>query len=280
MDVTWRDAPVGPFRCWPAAAACIRMSSLLALPKSSPRCRTATAESRRRGLLGTRNWKRSRLRFRNLVTQCLLHLYANEIGCARRRTFMSNVFNVGQVVALRSGGPQMTVVSVANGKIQEAYYCTWFTGDKQHFGEFLGEALVALKEDRRAAPAIAHQERVFISSKDIQGAAVYGLGDESIGQIDHLLIEQASGRVAYAITSFGGFLGLAHRLYPIPWSTIKYDTSLQGYRTGITEAQLRDAPTFSDDSLMNRGWETQTHQHYDAPTYWGSTTAHQRSGSS
>ena len=51
-----------------------------------------------------------------------------------------------------------------------------------------------------------------------------------------------SGRVAYAVMSFGGFLGLVHSHYPIPWSALKYDTALQGYRTGITESQLKDAP--------------------------------------
>jgi uncharacterized protein YodC (DUF2158 family) len=193
---------------------------------------------------------------------------------------MSNVFNVGQVVKLRSGGPQMTVVSVAEGKIQEAYNCTWFVGAKQHFGEFLGEALVAPKQDRPIAQPATQRDLTFISSKEVHGAEVYGLGKQRIGEIDHLLIEKSSGRVAYAIMSFGGFLGLAHHHYPIPWSVLKHDTSLQGYRASITEAQLRDAPEFSYDSLIDRDWEMRTHQHYDAPTYWGSTTAHQRSGRS
>ena len=100
--------------------------------------------------------------------------------------------------------------------------------------------------------ATAHPDRRLISSEDVQGTDVYGIGDEAIGQIDHLLIEKISGRVAYAVMSFGGFLGLAHSHYPIPWSALKYDTALQGYRTGITESQLKDAPAFSDDSWMDR----------------------------
>ena len=83
-----------------------------------------------------------------------------------------------------------------------------------------------------------------------------------------MLIEKISGRVAYAVMSFGGFLGLAHSHYPIPWSALNYDTSLGGYRTGITEAQLRDAPAFSDNSWTDRAWEMETHKHYGAPVYW------------
>jgi hypothetical protein len=83
-----------------------------------------------------------------------------------------------------------------------------------------------------------------------------------------LLIDKVSGRVAYAVMSFGGFLGLAHSHYPIPWGALRYDKSLDGYRTGITEAQLRDAPEFSDDSWTDRSWETRTHKYYGASTYW------------
>ena len=116
--------------------------------------------------------------------------------------------------------------------------------------------------------ATAHPDHRLISSEDVQGTDVYGIGAETIGQIDHLLIEKISGRVAYAVMNFGGFLGLAHNHYPIPWSALKYDTALQGYRTGITEGQLKDAPEFSDDSWSDRDWEARTHQHYGAPAYW------------
>jgi hypothetical protein len=124
-------------------------------------------------------------------------------------------------------------------------------------------------EDRAMAQATAHPDRRLISSEDVQGTNVYGVGDEAVGEIDHLLIDKVSGRVVYAVMSFGGFLGLGHSHYPIPWSALKYDTNLGGYRTGITEAQLRDAPEFSDDSWEDRDWEARTHQHYRAPTYWG-----------
>lgn len=119
------------------------------------------------------------------------------------------------------------------------------------------------------AKATAHPDHRLISSEDVEGTKVYGVGDEVVGEIDHLLIEKLSGRVAYAVMSFGGFLGLSHSHYPIPWSALKYDTHLGGFRTGITEEQLRDAPAFSDDSWHDRDWEKRTHQHYGAPHYWG-----------
>jgi hypothetical protein len=109
------------------------------------------------------------------------------------------------------------------------------------------------------AKATAHPDRRLISSEDVQGTVVYGAGDKAIGEIDHLLIDKVSGRVLYAVMSFGGFLGLAHSHYPIPWAALKYDTNLGGYRTGITEGRLRDAPEFSDDSWEDRDWEARAH---------------------
>jgi PRC-barrel domain len=64
----------------------------------------------------------------------------------------------------------------------------------------------------------------LISSDRVIGTDVHGVGDETIGQIDHLLIEKLSGRIAYAVMSFGGFLGLAHNHYPIPCAALKYDS--------------------------------------------------------
>jgi hypothetical protein len=67
------------------------------------------------------------------------------------------------------------------------------------------------------------------------------------------MIDKVSGRVAFAVMSFGGFLGLGHSHYPLPWGALAYDTGLDGYKTNVTEeAQLPDAPEFSDDSWAER----------------------------
>jgi hypothetical protein len=124
------------------------------------------------------------------------------------------------------------------------------------------------QEDHAMARATAHPDHQCISSEDIHGTEVYGPTGNNIGEIDHLIIDKLSGRVAYAVMSFGGFLGLGHSHYPIPWGALTYDTSLGGFKTNITEQQLKDAPEFSDDSWQDRSWEEQTHRHYGAPTYW------------
>jgi len=119
--------------------------------------------------------------------------------------------------------------------------------------------------------ATAQPTHQFISSDNVHGTDVYGAGDQQVGEIDHLVIDKLSGRVTYAVMSFGGFLGLGESHYPVPWSALKYDPALGGYRTGITEEQLKDAPEFSGDNWNDRNWETRTHEHYNATPYWTGT---------
>jgi sporulation protein YlmC with PRC-barrel domain len=118
------------------------------------------------------------------------------------------------------------------------------------------------------ATSTIHPNHQLISSEDVEGTNVYDLNGKKIGEIDHLMIDKLSGRVTYAVMSFGGFIGLGHSHYPIPWGALKYDTNFNGYVTGITEKQLNDAPAFSDDSWGDRNWEQQTYNHYNVRAYW------------
>jgi hypothetical protein len=91
----------------------------------------------------------------------------------------------------------------------------------------------------------------LIGSDKVEGTAVYGAGDTKIGSIERVMIDKTSGKVSYAVLSFGGFLGIGDDHYPLPWQSLKYDTSLGGYRTGITETQLKGAPKYGNDNTWN-----------------------------
>jgi sporulation protein YlmC with PRC-barrel domain len=97
-----------------------------------------------------------------------------------------------------------------------------------------------------AAGSTAGGKRL-ISSREIEGTAVYGVHGRRIGRIDHLVIERVSGQVAYAVIDFGNFLGRLKSHYRLPWAMLKYDTALRGYRTDVTKEQLKAAPGFDDD---------------------------------
>jgi sporulation protein YlmC with PRC-barrel domain len=91
----------------------------------------------------------------------------------------------------------------------------------------------------------------LIGSDKVEGTAVFGADAEKIGSIERVMIDKVSGRVSYAVLSFGGFLRVGHDHYPLPWQSLKYDTRLGGYVTGITESQLRGAPKYGNDNEWN-----------------------------
>ena len=107
----------------------------------------------------------------------------------------------------------------------------------------------------------------LIESDQIQGTAVYDANGKQIGTITRLVIEKVSGHVAYAVTSFGGFLGLGVEVHSIPWEQLHYDAGLGGYRTSITEDQLRKAPEFSrqDEALLSGHERDELSQYYAIP---------------
>ena len=88
----------------------------------------------------------------------------------------------------------------------------------------------------------------LIGSDKVEGTAVYGADNEKIGSIERVMIDKVSGKVSYAVLSFGGFLGIGDDHYPLPWQSLKYDTNLGGYRTGVTQKQLEGAPKYRNDN--------------------------------
>src|ERR1700726_3301769 len=91
----------------------------------------------------------------------------------------------------------------------------------------------------------------LIGSDKVEGTAVYGADNQKIGSIQRVMIDKMSRKVSYAVLSFGGFLGIGDDYYPLPWQSLKYDTNLGGYRTGITEKQLKGAPKYGSDNAGN-----------------------------
>jgi hypothetical protein len=91
----------------------------------------------------------------------------------------------------------------------------------------------------------ARETTGLIGSDKVEGTYVYDAKGEHIGSIERVMIDKRSGHVAYAVLSFGGFLGIGSDYYPIPWASLSYDTSLGGYRTKLTEPQLKGAPKYT-----------------------------------
>ena len=85
----------------------------------------------------------------------------------------------------------------------------------------------------------------LIASNKVEGTAVYNRAGERLGSVYNFMVDKISGQVAYAVMSFGGFLGIGEDYYPLPWSALTYNPKLGGYEVNITEQQLKNAPKYS-----------------------------------
>ena len=130
------------------------------------------------------------------------------------------------------------------------------------------------QEENMAATASAGvvTGKPLIESDRVEGTAVYDRKGTKIGSVKRLMIDKKTGQVAYTVLSFGGFLGLGSEEYTLPWNKLDYDTSLGGFRTDITEDQVRGAPNFYRDrdyDWSDRQRERELHDYWKAPYYWG-----------
>jgi hypothetical protein len=126
-----------------------------------------------------------------------------------------------------------------------------------------------------AAETLDHPEtrpHALIASDRVEGTVVRRMSGERIGTIQRLMIDKVSGNVAYAVLRFGGFLGIGDKHLPIPWSSLKFDTSTQAYHICISDAELAKAPSYATDADFDwgdRSEERKLHDFYRARPYWG-----------
>jgi PRC-barrel domain len=94
---------------------------------------------------------------------------------------------------------------------------------------------------------------------------------EKLGSIESVMIDKISGKVAYAVMSFGGFLGIGDRYHPLPWHVLTYDTRQGGYVVNLDPSRLKEALTYGTGETPNwsdRRWGQQVHDHCGMPPYW------------
>lgn len=87
----------------------------------------------------------------------------------------------------------------------------------------------------------------LVASDMVVGTAVYDPNDQRIGSVERLILEKTSGRVSYAVLSFGGFLGIGEDYYPVPWQMLTYDEGVSGFRINLSKEQVENAPRFRAD---------------------------------
>ena len=108
-------------------------------------------------------------------------------------------------------------------------------------------------DDRDRGLPIDETSRLIASNK-VEGTAVYGREGDRLGSIYNFMVDKFSGQVEYAVMTYGGFLGMGTRYYPLPWRILTYDTRQGGYRIDMSSRDFERAPSFGrdDEPRFNR----------------------------
>lgn len=110
-----------------------------------------------------------------------------------------------------------------------------------------------------------------IRAKKVIGTNVKDPTGRKIGEIEDVILDKGSNSVLFAVIGFGGFLGMAEKYHPIPWSSLDYDESEGSYVVSYSKDQLTQAPAGSIDELTENdglGFRDRTYDYYKAAKYW------------
>jgi len=113
-----------------------------------------------------------------------------------------------------------------------------------------------------------------MAAATLDGTQVISSDGEDIGKISDIMLDVRSGRVAYAVLSEGGFLGMGANLHAIPWNALTLDTDAKCFRVSIDAQRIKDNPGFDKEhwpAMADSLWATTLHQYYNRDPYWSST---------
>ena len=107
------------------------------------------------------------------------------------------------------------------------------------------------------------------------GDDVYNQKDEDLGDIKEIMLDMNNGSVAYAVLSFGGFLGIADKLFAVPWKALKLDTANKRFILNVDKERLESAPGFDKDNwpdMADPNWQNTINSYYGTKSYTDTTS--------
>ncbi len=110
-----------------------------------------------------------------------------------------------------------------------------------------------------------------IRASTVLGTNVHDPSGKKIGEVEDVMLDKLSNNIMFAVLSFGGFLGMAEKYHPVPWSSLKYDKSKGSYVVDFTKEQLEAAPAASIEDLTRndgRDFRDKAFDYYKATRYW------------
>jgi sporulation protein YlmC with PRC-barrel domain len=113
-----------------------------------------------------------------------------------------------------------------------------------------------------------------LSASSINGTTVENPSGENLGDIKDLMIDLSTGRIAYCVLSFGGFLGMGDKLFAIPWEAFAIDTEDEKFILNVPQEKLENAPGFDKGNWPDHAtheYLTRVYSHFGYKPYWTRT---------
>jgi sporulation protein YlmC with PRC-barrel domain len=110
-----------------------------------------------------------------------------------------------------------------------------------------------------------------MAARTLKGDKVINPSGEDLGEIEDIMLDVPGGRIAYAVLSFGGILGMGEKYFAIPWSALTLDADRECFVLDIDPDRLKNAPGFDKDhwpSMADPTWASEVYSYYNVQPYW------------
>ncbi len=111
----------------------------------------------------------------------------------------------------------------------------------------------------------------LMGANTLIGNDVYNHKEEDLGDIKEIMLDMRSGKVAYAVLSFGGFLGVGEKLFAVPWNALTLDTINERFILNVEKTRLESAPGFDQEDwpdMADPAWAAEVHSYYGTEPYY------------
>ncbi len=120
--------------------------------------------------------------------------------------------------------------------------------------------------------------RRVLTASTLTGDSVKNSAGEDLGKVDEIMIDIPTGRIAYAVLSFGGFMRMGNKLFAVPWDALKVDEDRKCFILDVDKSRLENAPGFDKDNwpdMADRTWGAKVYSFYGRTPYWEGTRLEQ-----
>lgn len=111
-----------------------------------------------------------------------------------------------------------------------------------------------------------HQDKAHIvNAKDVIGVDVKNTQNENLGEVEAIMLDKKSGKAAYVVLSYGGFLGMGDKLFALPWNMFSYDVHNDCFTIPLDKEKLKNSPGFDKDNwpdMSSSAWSNSIHEYY------------------